>query len=239
LATATAAMTAEPTKPEGKWGFPSTAVFKHGYARAEFTRWGAAWWCEHLSMRRLSGERSKRRDAFKTDETLPKPLRWTETDFAGSGFDLGHQVPAADCAWSDAAMADSFLMTNVMPQTPTLNETHWRALEDHVRALVVDGRTEVWCFTGGLWEVDAEGKLEIQTIGAHEVPVPHSCWKTVLVTRDGDVQAMAAWVMPNVDHPPKFVECGLSVRALEEAARLDFWSGVPDDLEHSLETKKP
>lgn len=240
LRAASAAMRAEqPNRLEGKWGYPSAPVELHGYVRAEFTRWGAAWWCEHLNKRRMEGERAKRKDSFATDESLPKPLRWSERDFAGSGFDLGHQIPAADCAWSEAAMSDSFKMSNVLPQTPTLNETKWKALEEHVRGLVVDGRTEVWCFTGGLWEVDAEGVLTIKTIGSHEVPVPHSCWKTVLVTRDGDVQAMAAWIIPNIDHPPSFVECSVSVRDLEEATRLSFWSEVPDDLEHSLETRKP
>lgn len=55
--------------------------------------------------------------------------------WSAAGYDRGHMVPAADRASSPAAMAGTFLMTNVSPQLPGVNRRAWRAVESAVRRL--------------------------------------------------------------------------------------------------------
>ena len=45
--------------------------------------------------------------------------------YSGSGYERGHMAPAQDMAWSEAAMHQSFMMTNVCPQDKRLNEGGW------------------------------------------------------------------------------------------------------------------
>lgn len=37
-------------------------------------------------------------------------------DYRGSGYDRGHQVPAADCKFSQEAMNETFYLSNMCPQ---------------------------------------------------------------------------------------------------------------------------
>ena len=54
-------------------------------------------------------------------------------DYSKSGYDRGHLAPAADMHWSTNAMNESFLMSNMSPQTPQLNRHVWAAIESFTR----------------------------------------------------------------------------------------------------------
>jgi endonuclease G len=56
-----------------------------------------------------------------------------ESEYSGSGYDLGHMSPAQDNATKDLSY-DSFSMVNVAPQLPGLNRDEWEQLEATVRA---------------------------------------------------------------------------------------------------------
>ncbi|MFT3839155.1 MAG: DNA/RNA non-specific endonuclease [Myxococcaceae bacterium] len=123
----------------------------------------------------------------------------TPADYASSGFDQGHQRAAEDSV-DDTAMNESFLMTNMAPQTPELNRMSWRVIETGVRQLVQATGAKATVNTGSLF-VDANGKplpdAQIQKIGKDGVAVPTYSFKTVLLEYpDGHKQAMA-FVMPN------------------------------------------
>ena len=86
---------------------------------------------------------------------------------------------------SDEQMSDTFLMTNMTPQEPTVNRTPWRLLEVKVR----DGSYR-YVITGAIYSYPAK------TIGKHAVSVPVSYYKLVY-TADGKVQAYEAENKPN------------------------------------------
>lgn len=54
-------------------------------------------------------------------------------DYNHSGYHRGHMVPAADRSNSLAAMKETFVMTNVCPQLPSLNTGAWKRLENYER----------------------------------------------------------------------------------------------------------
>ena len=105
-------------------------------------------------------------------------------DYNNTGYDRGHLTPAADAS-TDEQMSDTFLMTNMTPQEPTVNRNVWRLLEVKVR----DGSYR-YVITGAVYSYPAK------TVGKHAVPVPVSYYKLVY-TADGKVQAYESENKPN------------------------------------------
>ena len=53
---------------------------------------------------------------FAEDTTVPVGFRARLADYFRSGFDRGHMAPAADAKFSQAAMNETFILTNISPQ---------------------------------------------------------------------------------------------------------------------------
>ena len=124
-----------------------------------------------------------RKNDFRADKRLKSGP--TPDDYSNSGYDRGHMTPAADAS-TDEQMSDTFLMTNMTPQEPTVNRTPWRLLEVRVR----DGGPFKWVVTGAVYSYPAK------TIGKNNVTVPVSYYKLVYLA-DGKIQAFEAENKPN------------------------------------------
>lgn len=79
-------------------------------------------------------KRSRVAKYFKADSRCPKP-RVKDSDFRNSGYMRGHMCPAADRTKAKAMQKETFLMSNVAPQTTRLNCGQWAELEARTRAL--------------------------------------------------------------------------------------------------------
>jgi endonuclease G len=124
-----------------------------------------------------------RTNDFRPDARLkagPRP-----DDYTNSGYDRGHLTPAADASTSEQ-MSDTFLMTNMTPQEPTVNRTPWRLLEIRVR----EGGAFKYVVSGAVYSYPAK------TIGKNNVSVPVSYYKIVYLS-NGKVQAFEAENKPN------------------------------------------
>jgi endonuclease G len=124
-----------------------------------------------------------RKNDFHADKRLKNGP--TPDDYSNSGYDRGHLTPAADSSTPEQ-MSDTFLMTNMTPQEPTVNRTPWRLLEVRVR----DGGPFKWVVTGAVYSYPAK------TIGKNNVTVPVSHYKLVYLA-DGKIQAFEAENKPN------------------------------------------
>lgn len=75
-----------------------------------------------------------RKDSFRQDPLLkgtPAVVRVEE--YEKSGYDKGHLANSADFTYSPEANRATFLMSNMVPQKPLLNQQAWRFLEEQVR----------------------------------------------------------------------------------------------------------
>ena len=72
-----------------------------------------------------------RPEKFETDRRTV--ARISPEDYAGSGYDRGHLVPAADMAFNEQAINESFYMSNISPQVRAFNGGIWRELEENAR----------------------------------------------------------------------------------------------------------
>lgn len=90
-----------------------------------------AWTAEHLTAASLqSGGGDRQMARFVEDDAVPEMFRARLLDYFKSGYDRGHMVPAADAKQSQAAMAETFLLSNIAPQVGEgFNRHYWAYLE--------------------------------------------------------------------------------------------------------------
>ena len=110
-----------------------------------------------------------RKNLFHADKRSVNPVKPQE--YARSGFDKGHIVPADD-AVTPSEMFDTFLMTNMTPQNSVLNRGPWKKLETQIRKVVKSSGKPAIVVTGAIYEGD-------KMLG--RVPVPTGYFKIVYV----------------------------------------------------------
>src|SRR5256885_1748094 len=90
-----------------------------------------------------------RQRPFDPDPELPPGFyRVTHRDYSGSGFDRGHLCPHSDRANSSEASFATFVMSNIIPQAPNVNQGAWAQLEDYTRDQVCSGRNRAYVVAG-------------------------------------------------------------------------------------------
>ena len=80
---------------------------------------------------------ARRKPMFDPDNTLPPGFHVVRhEDYKESGFDRGHMCPHSDRAADETMSFATFVMTNIIPQAPNVNQKAWKNLEDYGRDLV-------------------------------------------------------------------------------------------------------
>ncbi len=218
---------------------PSNYLMVNNYYALSYNRekeipnW-AAW---RISKAELGDLPRPNPDPFRPDPRLPNNWeRVTPSDYTGSGFDRGHLCPSADRSDSEEGMSDTFLMTNMTPQTPDLNRGPWVKLEAYLRTLVTRGN-DVYIFAGVYGE---KGKLK------KKVSVPTNDWKiAVSVPRGEPLSAInprtrvIAVDMPNVKgiKNADWQLYRVTVRQIEQRTGYNLLSSLPQNLQDELENK--
>lgn len=182
---------------------------------------------------------AERQNDFRIDTRLPKDFnRIKPTDYTGSGFDRGHLCPSADRAGSAEANSETFLMTNMVPQTPDLNRNVWERLESYSRDLVRRGKVDLYVIAGVYGE---KGRLK------KKVAVPTNVWKIIVAVPAGagisaitEKSHIIAVDMPNADGIANqdWRKFRTSVRAIEQRTGYNFFSNLSEDLQNEIETKQ-
>lgn len=112
------------------------------------------------------------------EDTRLQPPRACHDDYTRSGWDRGHMCPAADRTKDVLQMRSTFVMSNVCPQSPTLNRGAWKRMEDACRAMARNGDSIRIHVDVVFWRADTE------RIGRHGVAVPHGFVKSVYKCSD-------------------------------------------------------
>lgn len=149
-------------------------------------------------------------------------------DYAGSGMDRGHLVPAGDLKWSEEAMRQSFLLTNVAPMHKTLNEGGWAKLEEKVREWTARD-SALLVFTG---PVVSDSDMTLQQ---GRVTVPGAYYKVILAPCVRPVRAIA-FIYPNGHSGGRLRQYAVSVDEVEFRTGLDFFPTLPADEQRRLES---
>ena len=208
-------------------GVPEQMLRRTGYTASynkatKLPNW-VAW---HLTADRTTGPAKRSGVDFQADMDVPAP-RAEDSDYYGSGYDRGHMCPAADNKYSEKAMEESFLFTNMCPQNGNLNRGDWNEMEQACRRWAKE--------YGGVYIVCGPilYKGKHKTIGKNKVVVPEAFFKVVL--RTGENPKAIGFIYKNAEgNRPK----GDYVNTVDEVERItgiDFFPELPDDVENKVE----
>lgn len=183
---------------------------------------------------------STSRGTFRPDPMLQNDWQITPSDYKGSGYDRGHVCPSGDRTNSRANNDATFYMSNMLPQTPELNQHIWADLENYARDQIRAGN-EVYQVAGPSGTAG--------TIAGGAVVVPKLCWKVLVIMPlgTGDLRRInsqtrvIAVAIPNAND--KRLETAdwrsyvVTPRRIEDATHLDLFSGLPPQVKRALEQK--
>jgi endonuclease G len=199
---------------------------------------------------RLSSDdlgKAPRKQLFDTDATLPADLsKITSNDYRSSGFDRGHMCPHSDRSRDQASSFATFVMTNIIPQAPNVNQRAWEQLEEYSRALTRQ-HNRLYITSGPAGEGGTGKEGFRKTIANGKVVVPASCWKIIVVVDSSSTDdrrsitpatRVIAVNMPNDNSVGDlWTPYRTSVAAIESLTGLVFFDALSPDVAGGLKGK--
>lgn len=206
----------------------------------------ANWVSWHLSTAwKGSAERC---NCFAPDNSLPSGFfKALTSNYTATGFDRGHLCPSDDRDGTDADNAATFLMPNIAPQSPILNQQTWGALEMYCRNLITQGY-ELYIIAGGYGQGGESSNGETKNaIASGKITVPAHFWKIIVVLPIGtnDISRISpstriiAVDMPNQQtvNAHNWDYYRTTVDAIEGNTGYDFLSNVPTNIQAVIESR--
>jgi endonuclease G len=172
----------------------------------------ANWVFYKLTPEDVKCDNAKRKNYFKVDYNISTESA-TLTDYKGSGYDRGHLKPAADATCSQELMNETFLMSNMSPQHPSLNRGMWKTLEGYVRTLA-EGCDSIYVYTGGVLKDD------LKKIG-DGVSVPQTFYKVIYEFKDGKMTTLC-FLLPNKKVEGVLFMYKVTLGEVEKITNIDF-----------------
>lgn len=179
----------------------------------------ASWVVYVLTRKEVETVIAGRTDHFRPDTSIRSGSAELD-DYRGSGYDRGHLAPAGDMRWSQPAMEESFLLSNMSPQQPGFNRGIWRKMEEQVRKWAVE-KDSIYVITGPVLDPI------LDRIGNNEVGVPGAYFK-VLVDLSPPDFSMVAFLIPHQSSNLALSSFEMTVDSLEKLTGYDFFAGAPD-----------
>ncbi len=159
----------------------------------------------------------------------------THHDFTGSGFDRGHMTPNSAIArcYGEEAQKETFLLSNICPQAPALNQKVWEHLE--MREITyADEYGEVWMIDGPVFADMNGGATRTLRSG---IAVPTAFYKICLEDHDGTPRVFSV-IMPQTvkgtELPQQYL---VSVSEIETDTGLTFFPKLDPATRQRLESK--
>lgn len=170
-----------------------------------------------------------KRPSFKTDKRTRAQIR--PDDYTRTGYDRGHMAPNSAIAqcYGKKGQAETFLMSNIVPQKHKMNAGVWKNLEVYEFQNLAARYGKVWIITGPVF-YHRSSRLKIN----EKIIIPRECFK-IIVMKNARGYFSRAYLIPNdvtYSNPENY---RVSIDQIEKVTGLDFLSELPDDLEFPLE----
>ena len=207
---------------------PGEAVTSHtGFTLLYNQQHKQASWVAYKLTQSQTNKQHQRKNNFKADPKITSNTDFSN-DYKSSGYDRGHLCPAADMAWSEATMSESFYYSNMSPQEPSFNRGIWKELETLVRSWAITEK-EIYIVTGPVLT------SSIGSIGTNKITIPKYYYKVIYAPSQNK---MIALVLPNQKSDKSLQTYVITVDSLESLTNINFFPTLPDSLESQIQITK-
>jgi endonuclease G len=150
------------------------------------------------------------------------------------GWDRGHLVPANARDTSDADIAETFLMSNVVPQRSAFNQGVWADAE---RVAECQRDVHPVRVAGGVaWGTATADVANDRFTASHGLPTPERLWMVIVRQTPAGAEALA-WTFVNSDSPGTLIG---QLRSVDELAAEYGADAVGlSDLDPAVRAQRP
>jgi len=154
-------------------------------------------------------------NTFRADNRLHRHDRAELEDYKGSGYDRGHLAPDAN-SWSDETEADTYVLSNMVPQAPRNNRGLHAHIEGELRHFAKKVG-EIYVITGPIFDGN-----EIRSLNKR-VAIPTRLFKLVYLPSRNEA---AAYLEINSDGPEGQEYKEISLEQINQITGLNLLPGV-------------
>jgi endonuclease G len=165
----------------------------------------------------------------------------THEDYTSSGYDRGHMIPnfAMMEQYGQMAQLETYLMSNICPQKPTLNRGIWKHLEGKIRDEISQDDTtnkqvhSVYVITGPIFKKALHDRLE------SGVAIPEEFYKIIAFKKGyfGTLKAVS-FIFPQEPGSDDFMDYVVNIDVIEQLTGLEFFPEMTVRKQQNLESKK-
>ena len=159
---------------------------------------------------------------------------------SGSGYDRGHMAPSATLVsqYGQIGQLETYLMSNICPQTPALNQRLWAELEKIEREQISQDDTpskevhELFVLTGPIFK---EGPAKLSS----GVAIPWGFYRILAFRKGylGTIKAVA-YIIPQIPGSSSLNDYLSTTDKVEEMTGLNFFPELSTIIQRNLESKK-
>jgi endonuclease G len=170
------------------------------------------------------------RPSFKTDRRTRAKV--SPGDYSRSGYDRGHMAPnfAIATRYGEKGQRETFLMSNIIPQTPRINRYIWKDLEMRVAKEYGQKLGEVWVITGSIFDPPVR-RLK------SGVAIPSAYYKIMADEMDGELRVQAFLIESDCPPYTRVKTQLVSVDEIEARTGLDFFPKLSESKQTQLEAQ--
>ena len=189
-------------------------------------------WCAYHVTPDVLYQTGQRPNFNKDKEAANSP---SPGDYTRSGYDRGHMVPnhAIESRYGTDDQKKTFLMSNIAPQTPALNQGVWRNVEHRIADFWPAKYGEIWVIVGTIPNRRGE------TLSGTDIEIPGRFYQVIVAQEGMDVRALAVVFDQHVPWREWAARNIVSIDELEEEAGLDFLPDLPTFIQNPLEAETP
>jgi endonuclease G len=205
----------------------------HGFILGYSDLRGNPLWVEYALTDQIANTPSiKRPNHFETDWRGIN--RVSHESYQKSGYDRGHMAPnyAISHLYGREGQADSFLMTNITPQKPKLNQQVWQHLEEAEIKHFAKLFGKVWVITGPVFSGTVERLTSDLT-----VEIPDAFYKIYLTEAapNKPPTALAFLIPQTVSGKEPLAQFLTNIDSIEAQTGIDFFAELDDRIEAHVE----
>lgn len=165
----------------------------------------------------------------------------SHNDYTSSGYDRGHMIPnfAMMEQYGQMAQLETYLMSNICPQTPALNRGIWKSLEGKLRDKISQDDTtnkqvhSVYVITGPIFRKNPPDKLN------SGVAIPDEFYKIIAFKKGyfGTIKAVS-FIFPQAPENDDYMKYVTTIDKVEGLTGLEFFPELSSVKQHNLESVK-